>query len=55
MGATLSGSWASGRDEEIEETENIKFSEYPFSTGLDGIIEGHTSRNVGEAETTEAG
>lgn len=37
MGATLNGFWASEREENFEDAEDIQYSEYPFSTGLANI------------------
>lgn len=35
LGATLSTSWGSGRETDVDEDEDIpRYSEYPFETGL---------------------
>ncbi|KAK7688652.1 hypothetical protein QCA50_008190 [Cerrena zonata] len=43
MGATLSDSWAEGREESDQGLEEIQYSEYPFSTGLSDIKENSSS------------
>lgn len=54
MGATLNGSWASGREEGIEEAEDIQYSEYPFATGLADIKKASEPEKAEEMEMSEA-
>lgn len=57
MGATLSRSWAAsgGGELDIEDTDKVQFSEYPFSTGLADITNANESENREETEMTEIG
>jgi hypothetical protein len=53
MGASLSGSWGSDREEDEEEPEGVQYSDYPFAAGLVDIKETSGSENV--EEVPEAG
>ncbi|KAK7688703.1 hypothetical protein QCA50_008241 [Cerrena zonata] len=54
MGASLSGSWGSNRDdEEQKDTEGVQYSDYPFAAGLANIKEVSGDENV--EEVPEAG
>lgn len=46
MGATLSGTWASGIEEDTEEIGSIQYSKYPFSTGLAHIGRTNELENI---------
>lgn len=48
MGASLSGSWGSNREEDEEETEGIQYSDYPFAAGLVDIKEVSGDESVEE-------
>ncbi|KAK7688739.1 hypothetical protein QCA50_008278 [Cerrena zonata] len=53
MGASLSGSWSSNREEDEEEPEEVQYSDYPFAAGLADIKETGGDENM--EEIPEAG
>ncbi|KAK7688753.1 hypothetical protein QCA50_008292 [Cerrena zonata] len=48
MGASLSGSWESNRDDDEEDTEGVQYSDYPFAAGLADIEEASRDENLEE-------
>ncbi|KAK7688733.1 hypothetical protein QCA50_008272 [Cerrena zonata] len=48
MGASLSGSWGSDREEDEEEPEGVQYSDYPFGAGLADIEEASRDENLEE-------
>ncbi|KAK7688752.1 hypothetical protein QCA50_008291 [Cerrena zonata] len=48
MGASLSGSWGSNREEDEDDTEGVHYSDYPFAAGLVDIKETSGDENVEE-------
>lgn len=53
MGASLSGSWGSNREEDEEDTEGVQHSDYPFAAGLADIKEVSGDESV--VEVPQAG
>lgn len=48
LGASLDDSWATGQERELEEDEEIQYSDHPFATGLLGTKRNTETERVGE-------